>query len=486
MDSDSSNSPSAPRQPEWAQIDASLKVPVLFLVYAAAAWLVTATVLGFIAAAQWVQPAFLADCAWTTHGRIVPMARNAFIYGWGFNAGFAVLIWMTARLSRVAAPKWGYILAGAFFWNAGLKLGLVGIMIGHGTGHFLLEMPGYSAALMFVAYAFLGASVAVLLSRRREGNLHAAQWYGLAALFWFPWLFTIGQATLVSGSIRGTGAAVASAWYGHNVFALFVAPVALGALYYLLPKRLGRPIAGYSMAKLGFWSYAVFASFGGLATLAGSPVPAWVQSLGIASNYMLLIPLFIIGINLVGTTGQAAGGSGPALRFLKLGALAFVLSTLLTILFSVPAIGGSTALTYVGEALRQFSWLGFATLALSGAIYFLLPRLTVRPWPSAALVAAHFWASVSGLIMVVGCLLLAGFAQGGAINDPEAYTTFSAIADSYTGYLVGVALGYLTLLVGQIAFLVNVVVAIYQAVFGRTETDAATLFPQPPALEVNS
>jgi cytochrome c oxidase cbb3-type subunit 1 len=301
-------------------------------------------------------------------------------------------------------------------------------------------------------------------------------------------LVSIGQAALVFGSMRGTAQAVAAAWYGNNVYALFLAPIALAALYYLLPKRLGRPIAGYSLAKLGFWSFAVFASFGGLATLAGSPVPAWVQTLGLSSNFMLLIPLLVIGCNLIGTLrgGTPAGGSGPALSFLKFGAVGFVVSGLLTVLFSVPAFGSGTALTYVGEGLQQLRWQGFATMALIGAIYFLLPRLTVRPWPSGALITAHYWASVSGVLIVVVSLVLAGFAQGGAINDPEAYPAFAAISGQYSGYLVATVLGYLTLLVGHLAFLVNVVVAIYQTCFSRAETDAATLFPQPPALEVNS
>lgn len=487
MDSDSTNTQSD-RLPEWAEIDASIKVPVLFLVYAAAAWLVTATVLGFIAAVQWVQPSFLADYAWTTHGRIVPMARNALIYGWGFNAAFAVLIWMSARLCRAPSPKWGFTLVGALFWNTGVKLGLLGIMIGHSTGHFLLEMPGYAAALMFVSYGIIGATVAIIFSRRREGNLFVAQWYGLAALFWFPWLFTIGQAALVFGDIRGTGQAVAAAWYGHNVYALFLAPISLGAIYYVLAKRLGRAISGYNMAALGFWSFASMATFGGLATLSGSPVPGWVQALGGSANFMLLVPLFIIGYNFLGTMfkGSPAGGSGPALRFIKFGAVSFLVAGLLAKVVSAPQVYATTQFTFVGEAMNQIHWYAFVTMSLTGAIYFFVPRLINQDWPSGAMVTAHYWASVSGVVIVVLSLLLAGLAQGAAINDVEAYPAFADVVGSYSGYLVGTVLGILTLLVGQLAFIVNILMAIYQASFGKPEATPEVLFPQPPAMEVSS
>lgn len=488
MDSDSRNFPNTSRLPDWAEIDASIKVPVLFFVYAAAAWLVTATVLGFIATVQLVQPAFLADFVWTTHGKIVPLARNALIYGWGFNAAFAVLIWMSARLCRAPAPKWGITLVGALFWNVGVKVGLLGIIIGHSTGHFLLEMPSYAAALMFVSYGIIGASIAIIYARRLEGNLFVSQWYGLAALFWFPWLFTIGQSALVFGSIRGTGQAILAVWYGHNVYALFLAPIALGAIYYILPKRIGRPIVGYAWASLGFWSFALFATFGGLAYLAGSPVPGWVQATGVSANFMMLVPLVVIGYNFIGTmmSGSPAGGSGPALGFIKFGAFAFLAAGLMIKIFSVPQVYATTQLTFVSEAMNQMHWYAFVTMSFFGAIYFFVPRLTSQPWPSGALITAHFWSSVAGVIMVVGSLVLAGIAQGSAINNVEAYPLFSDIAAQYSGYLVATVLGFLTLLVGQLAFLVNILIAIYQTCFAKTAADPTLLFPNPPAMEVNS
>ncbi|MBT5901589.1 MAG: hypothetical protein HOH58_05720 [Opitutaceae bacterium] len=488
MDSTSSNTPTSTSQPDWARIDASVKVPVLFFIYAAAAWLVTASVLGFIAAAQLVQPAFLADCAWTTHGRIVPLARNALIYGWGFNAAFAVMIWMVARLCRTPAPKWGATLVGGLFWNAGIKLGMAGIIIGQSTGHFMLEMPAYAAAIMFVSYGIIGAGVTVIFSRRREGNMFASQWYALTAMFWFPWLFSIAQYTLVFGSLRGTSQAIAAAWYGHNVYALFLGPIALGALYYLIPKRVGRPITQYPLAQIGFWSFVFFGSFGGLATLVGSPVPAWVQTVGISANFMLLIPVFAIAINLGVTllSGSKAGGSGPALKFFKLSVLSFVAVGGLSVVLSMPSLSHTIQFTFVGEALDQLHWYAFASFAFFGAIYFMLPRLIVRPWPSGALVTAHFWASVAGAIMIIGSLVLAGFAQGAAINDIEGYPAFADVVAASSGYLVALALGYLTLIVGHLAFFVNVVMAIYQACFSKPSDSAETVFSAPAAMEVNS
>ncbi len=472
---------------EIEELDASTKVSTLFFIFSAAVWLVIASLLGFIAAVQLVQPSFLDGCAWLTHGRVVPMAQNALVYGWGFNAAFAVLIWVMTRLSRSPAPGWGPTVVGGLFWNAGVKLGLTGIMIGDTTGYALLEMPNYAAPLLFLAYAIIGSRIIVIFSRRRGEGVFAAQWYALAALFWFPWLFTIARITIGMDVLRGPAQAIAGAWYSHNVYSLFLAPVALATLYFLLPKRLGRSIVAYPLAKLGFWSFAFFGSFGGLATLMGGPVPAWVPTLGKSANLMLLVPLFIIGVNLVGTlfAGRTAGATGgPSLSFLKFGAIAFVVATTLGMVLSIRPVAHLLQLTFATDALTSLKFYGVVSMVAFGAIYFIVPRLTLQPWPSSALITAHFWASVAGVLIIVGSLGLAGWEQGQAMADLENYQTFAEVSAASSGYLVARVLGLLTLIVGNLAFLVHVIIAIAAAVTRKSEAATEVLFPNPPALEV--
>ena len=236
---------------EVEELDASTKVSTLFFIFSAAVWLVVASLLGFIAAVQLVQPSFLDGCAWLTHGRIVPMAQNALVYGWGFNAAFAVLIWVMTRLSRSPAPGWGPTVVGGLFWNAGVKLGLTGIMIGDTTGYALLEMPNYAAPLLFLAYAIIGSRIIVIFSRRRGEGVFAAQWYALAALFWFPWLFTIARVSIGMDILRGPAQAIAGAWYSHNVYSLFPCTGGVGDTLLSPAEALGSIDCGVSDGKTG-------------------------------------------------------------------------------------------------------------------------------------------------------------------------------------------------------------------------------------------
>src|SRR3954466_7707360 len=94
---------------ERALVDASTKVPVLFLFGTAVGWLLIATLLGIIASLKLHKPEFLEAIPWThvylpflTYGRIVPAYTNAFEYGWCSLAGMGFAIWLMARLCRVS------------------------------------------------------------------------------------------------------------------------------------------------------------------------------------------------------------------------------------------------------------------------------------------------------------------------------------------------------------------------------------------------
>ena len=480
-------SPAGKSRAELNEIDASTKLPVLLFLVSGAVWLVVSSLLGLIASTQLVQPTFFADCEWFTHGRVKPMAQNAFVYGWAFNAAFAVIVWLMARLSRTVAASPVTTFVGGLFWNAGVSAGLIGIMIGDTTGYKLLEMPGYVAPLLFVAYGLIGGGVAITFGRGRSFTVYATQWYLLAAVFWFPWLYSIAQVTLVHSAPRGTAQAITAAWYSFSVYGLFLAPVALGAIYYLLPKRLGRSIAGYSLARFGFWSYAVLITFAGMGQLVGSPVPAWVQTVGVSANVFLLIPAFVFGLNFIVTMVKAPRGvaGGPALNFVRFGALMFLLSLLLGIYVSLPSVAKILQLTLAGDALDQLRFYGFVSMVLFGAIYFLVPRVVVDRWPSGALIFAHFWASALGILLVVGSLLIGGFVQGAAINDAVRFESFTAVVSATQPFVFASVLGLLLLLIGHLAYLVHVIQVTVSSLVTSKQDSAETLFPNPPALEVN-
>src|SRR5256885_2910065 len=59
----------------------------------------------------------------------------------------------------------------------------------------------------------------------------------------------------------------------------------------MIPKVIGRPVYSYHLAAIGFWTYALFASWTGMQRLVDGPFPAWMITASIAASILTLIPV---------------------------------------------------------------------------------------------------------------------------------------------------------------------------------------------------
>ncbi|MFZ5494519.1 MAG: cbb3-type cytochrome c oxidase subunit I [Verrucomicrobiota bacterium] len=466
---------------EQQEIDASAKWPVLVFLGSGLLWLVAGGALALAANIQLHTPSFLADCAWFTHGRLAPAAQNALVYGWGFNAAFAFGLWLMARLSATTLRHGGWLFVAAKFWNLGVTLGIGGILAGYSTSFELLEMPRFVSLLLLGAYALIGVWGVTTFSIRNTENIYASQWYLFGAAFWFPWAYSIAQVMLIATPVRGVLQPVVNAWYVHNLYGLWFLPVALAAIYYLLPKLLGKPIAHYYLAPLAFWWLVLAAAFAGGARLVGAPVPVWIPTLGTVANLALLLPLVIFALNFLGTLSGSFGavGGSLSLRFVVLAVAGFFLNALVNVLLSIPAFAEVGQFTLLG-GLRDWSAL-YATfsVAVFGAAYFFLPRLTGKEWRSSALVRAHFGATVLGVALLVVGLGAGGWQQGALLN--HAAVAFGDITRALSGWHLLNTVGLGVLLVGHLAFLINFV---WIACPLNSQGTASVTIPVPPALSL--
>ena len=442
---------------EQMEIDASAKWPVLAFFGSALLWLLVGGALQLAASIQLHTPSFLSGCAWFTYGRIAPAAQNALIYGWGMNAGFGFSLWLMARLSATTLRHGGWLFVAAKFWNIGVTLGVLGIIGGYSTSFELLEMPRFVTLILLASYALIGAWAVTTFSIRSTENVFASQWYLFGAAFWFPWLYAIAQVMLFKAPVRGVLQPLVNAWYVHGLLGLWFIPLALAAAYYFLPKILGKPIANYYLAPLAFWSLAITTAFAGGSRLIGAPVPVWISTLGAAANYLLVVPVVIIALNLFGTFSgryRALGGS-VTLRFTLVSMVAFLLVSALNFALSVRGFARIVQFTLVTE-LRDWliSYACFST-AMFGAAYFILPRLTERDWRSPALVKAHVGATIIGILLLTVGLAAGGWQQGHLLND--ATVPFIEITKALSFWLTLRSVGLMLLLVGHLAFLINFV-----------------------------
>jgi cytochrome c oxidase cbb3-type subunit 1 len=462
-------------EPEASEIDVSARGPLLLLLGSAISWLVAGGVLALIASIQLHTPGFLAHCAWFTYGRMQAAQETALVYGWAINAGLAVALWLLARLGGAPLRTPGLAFIGTVFWNLALTVGVIGIFLGDQTGFAFLQLPAYVQPIMLVAYAAVAVAGVLSWTGRRKAFTFATHWYAVAALFVFPWVFSVAQVMLLFAPVHGTLQAVVATWFGQNLGALVLAPFALAAAYYLLPKISGRPVNHYDYAAHAFWVLLVIGGWAGGRQLIGGPVPAWVVTAGIIASVLLLFHYVVVAVNLGGVF--CACGS-TALRFSAIGLLAYVLGGALNAVTSVRGVAQFTQFTLFSVAQTQLLLGGAFTFIIFGAIYFLAPRLAGKPWPSAGLICAHFTAVLLGLVLNVGGLLVAGWIQGADLN--QASVNFPTIAGHVHGWLVVATAGQALMLLGSLALAFNFKWLLFVSVV----QPAAGLFRTPAALEV--
>ena len=466
---------------EQMEIDASAKWPVLFFFGSALAWLLLGGVLQLIASLKLHAPGFLASCEWFTYGRVAPAASNALVYGWGMNAAFAFGLWLMARLSATTLRHGGWLFIAAKFWNLGVTLGVLGILGGYSTSFELLEMPRFVPFLLLAAYALIGVWAVTTFSIRNTENVFASQWYLFGAAFWFPWLYAIAQVMLFRAPARGVMQPVVNAWYVHGLYGLWFVPVALAAAYYFLPKILGKPIAHYYLSPLGFWWLAISTAFAGGSRLIGAPVPVWIPTLGTVANFLLVVPAFIIGLNLFGTlAGRYSALRGSVtLRFILVSIVGFLLASVLNLAFSLRDFAVVAQFTLLSELRDWVILYACFSTAMFGAAYFILPRLTEREWRSPLLVKAHLGATVVGVVLLTVAMACAGWSQGHLLNDPA--IPFIDVTKAMDSWLVIRTVGLAILFAGHIAFLINF---FFLACPINSRRTAVAQFRNPPPLEV--
>ena len=440
---------------EQMEIDASAKWPVLIFFGSALAWLLLGGALQLIASIQLHTPGFLSECLAFTYGRVAPAAQNALVYGWGMNAAFAFGLWLMARLSATTLRHGGWLFVAAKFWNLGVALGVLGILGGYSTSFELLEMPRFVTLILLAGYALIGVWAVTTFSIRNTENVFASQWYLFGAAFWFPWLYAIAQMMLFKAPVRGVLQPVVNAWYVNGLYGLWFIPIALAAAYYFLPKILGKPVANYYLAALAFWWLVGTTAFAGGSRLIGAPVPVWLPTLGAVANFLLVVPVVIISLNLFGTFAGRYGAlnGSVTLRFILVSMVGFVLASALNFALSMRGFAQLVQFTFVTELRDWLILYACFSTAMFGAAYFILPRLTEREWRSPALVRAHVAATVLGILALTVGLAYAGWEQGKLLND--AAVPFSEITKSLTFWFTYRSVGLMLLLVGHVAFLIN-------------------------------
>lgn len=438
-----------------SDIDRSLRHPVMFFFTSGAAWLALSLVLGMIASAKSYAPDFMGNCPLFNYGRVFQAHMATFIYGWAAQAAFGVIIWLMARLSRQESRKAGTILAIGHVWNAVIGIGTVAILLGRGTGKAWMFFPDWVWPVLLVCYFGIGIWSVIAFRVRRGGHVYISQWYILAALFWFPWVFITGNlfVNTFAGEGNAVMAAATNAWFRSALLFLFFTPVAVASAYYITPKVTGRPVYSYKLALLGFWALAIIGPWAGMQKVMGAPIPAFLQFVSAGAAVLFIIPALAVTVNLLKTTSGKSDvvAHSPSLRFTIAGIVGLLSMTVVGGIMSLPEALRFTQFSIAGYGYEILALYGFFSMCMFGAIYFIVPRVTNREWVSSGLIRQHFWLSLYGVIFIaLFCGILGGFMHGYSIE--KLGLPFDSALDRLYVYNIGITVGWIFVALSNLFF----------------------------------
>ncbi|HMM85324.1 MAG: cbb3-type cytochrome c oxidase subunit I [Gammaproteobacteria bacterium] len=396
--------------------DRSSAFPVFMFIAFACLWLLLGGIAGLTASLKLHWPDWLVSEAWMTFGRIRTVHLTAVLYGWITNAELAIIIWLMPRLLRRPLIGSMWIMIGGALVNVAIASGIGAIGAGWTDGMEYLEMPWQIGIFFAAGMVCIIVPVMYTLVNRKVESLYVTTWYHTAALLWITMLFIVGK---MPGVHFGVQQAAMNWWYGHNVLGLWFTPVAVGAIYYFLPKIIARPIRSYNLSILGFWTLAFFYAQVGGHHLVGGPVPGWLVTLSIVQSMMMIVPVLAFGINMALTMNgrMRLARYSPTLRFVMFGGAMYLLSSLQGSFEALRSVQQVAHFTHFTVAHAHLGAYGFVTMVLFGAIYFMMPRILHWEWPFPKLISWHFWLAAIGIATYFVGLTYGGWLQGLAMLD---------------------------------------------------------------------
>lgn len=448
-------------------------------------WTIVAPVFGLIAAMKLDDPYFIPDIEWFQFGRLRIAHVNGVVFGLFSTAMFGLMTYAVPKLCGRPLANIRAAWGGMILLNVSVALGEIGLLFGYLSP---VEAGEYGLIIdVLLTIGFLLCIVPFLqtIAQRRVNRMYVALWYWTAGMLWTAINFVIGNYVLPYGPGGSTSAAL-HGFYLHNVVGLWITPMGLGAVYYMLPVVSRAPIYSHKLSLLGFWALALFYPLNGVHHYIYSPIADWAQTIAIAASMMLIVPVWAFSVNVWGTMrgnwSKFTTGDNYALKFVILGGVWYLITC-----FQGPfeALRGMQRLTHFGE----FN-VGHAHSAVFGAfsiwamatIYFILPKVFGRQIWSRKLGAWHYWMEIIGFGIMFSVLTVAGLQQGAQLLTSD--VSWVESMNQIKPYWVARTIGGTLMDVGLALFVFNIVMSFLcgkPAEEGPAGADAEVVTPAPSA-----
>ncbi len=428
-----------------------------------AAWFCVATLAGLFSAIQLFSPDALRNISFLEFGRVRPVHTNLMLFSviGMLGIGFGLYVVPVMLRARLYAER----LANLSLWmyNIGSLVVVFTLVLGYTQGREYAEAIFPAKVFFLTALSLLTYVVVMTVLTRREPIIYVAVWYVLGGLLWTALFYPLGNVMWhpVTGAMTGTIDAIWLWFYGHNIFGLFLTPLAVAVLYYAIPRIAKAPLYSHTLSLIGFWTLLGFYTHIGTHHLIQAPVPTWLKVISIIDSIGMIIPVATVLVNLWLTMKDnlSAFAVNVPGKFLVTGTIWYLITCVQGPLQSLPSVQRYTHLNNWVVGHSHIAVFGFAGMIVFGGLWYVLPLVTGRKVYSMNLANLQFWLVLVGITGFFAVLTIAGLVQGsGWVNGGTVYRVLPLIAP-YMG--LRLASGIL-IITGAFVGLYNVLMTLYR------------------------
>jgi cbb3-type cytochrome oxidase subunit 1/cbb3-type cytochrome oxidase cytochrome c subunit len=413
--------------------------------------LLIAVAFGIVVSLQFIFPDISGGWLPAGWGRLRYAHTQGIMLGWLGNAFFAFLYHAVPILTgfKVTSQRLGRWIFG--IWNfAVMAPGWILVLSGISQPLEWAEFPLIVDAFVVLALGLAAIQFLPPFFKRSLERLYVSSWYIIGGLVFTFLSFPMGN--IVPEFVPGAaGAAISGLWI-HDAVGLFVTPLALAIIYFVIPAASGRPIYSHFLSMLGFWGLFFWYPLNGTHHYIFSVIPMEAQLGAIAASTLLGFVVLLVVTNLMlSLRGSRVFPKDVGLRFISMSVIFYLI---------VSVQGASHAQMALNQAIHFTDWvvghshlamMGFATFAGIGGIIHAWQRIPWARYNARALNWAYWLLTIGISIMVID-LTIAGVIQAklwlnGApwlesVQASQPYWIIRSFA------AIPVAGGFITLLVG--------------------------------------
>ena len=447
-------------------------------------WGFASMLFGVLIAFQLVYPELNFDLPFLSFGRLRPLHTNAAIFGFALSIIFATAYHTVQRLCRRRIFSDSLANVHLVLYNLTIVLAALTLPLGYTQSKEYAELEWPLDILIVVWYLIFFGNYLLTVFKRNEDQLYVAIWFYIASFITVPLLYVVNNVSIPVDLMKsysvyaGVFDANIQWWYGHNAVAFVLTTPFLGLMYYYFPKHIKEPVYSHRLSIIHFWSLIFIYIWAGPHHLLYSPVPEWLQTLGVIFSVMLWMPSWGGMINGFLTISQAKDKIklDAVVKMMLAGITFYGMSTFegpLLSIRAVSALGHNTDWIIGHVHSGTLGWVGFMCAA---ALYYLVPRLWNTNLYSEKLANVHFWFGTLGILLYVVSMWASGISEGSmwrAVNETGGlkYDNWVAITDILKPMRLARAIGGTLYFIGVVVMIYNLIKTMQSKDSGFQEPD---------------